>query len=151
MPWIAELDRYGLPGHAITIEITEGLLLNAESRVNQNLNVMHEAGIQIAIDDFGTGYSSLAYLRKFNIDYLKIDRSFVEDLDGVGYELCSAIIAMAHSLGLGVIAEGVENAKEDAFLTKNGVNERQGFLFAKPMPAAAFERWLKRYQSRKMR
>lgn len=142
MPWIAELDRYGLPGHAITIEITEGLLLNAESRVNQNLNVMHEAGIQIAIDDFGTGYSSLAYLRKFNIDYLKIDRSFVEDLDGVGYELCSAIIAMAHSLGLGVIAEGVETLKQKQQLIELGCDYMQGYLCARPMPAHEITRLL---------
>jgi EAL domain-containing protein (putative c-di-GMP-specific phosphodiesterase class I) len=74
--------------------------------------MMHQIGIQIAIDDFGTGYSSLAYLRKFNIDFLKIDRSFVEDLKGVGFELCTAIIAMAHSLGLGVIAEGVETEEQ---------------------------------------
>ena len=142
MPWIAELDHYALPGDAITIEITEGLLLNAESRVNQNLSTMHQTGIQIAIDDFGTGYSSLAYLRKFNIDYLKIDRSFVEDLDGVGFELCSAIIAMAHSLGLGVIAEGVETLEQKTQLMALGCDYMQGYLCARPMPAHEITRLL---------
>ncbi|TDT50861.1 PAS domain S-box-containing protein/diguanylate cyclase (GGDEF)-like protein [Enterobacter sp. AG5470] len=133
--WIPELKLHGLPGDALTIEITEGLLLNSESRANRNLRLMHEEGIQIAIDDFGTGYSSLAYLRKFNVDFLKIDRSFVDDLDGVGRELCTAIIAMAHSLGLGVIAEGVETTDQKERLMQLGCDYMQGFLCSKPLPA----------------
>lgn len=133
--WIPELKLHGLSGDALTIEITEGLLLNSESRANRNLRLMHEEGIQIAIDDFGTGYSSLAYLRKFNVDFLKIDRSFVEDLDGVGSELCTAIIAMAHSLGLGVIAEGVETNDQKNRLMDLGCDYMQGFLCSKPLPA----------------
>ncbi|OAT75037.1 diguanylate cyclase [Mangrovibacter phragmitis] len=140
--WIQTLQREGFHSGAITIEITEGLLLNSETRVNHNLKMMHQAGIQIAIDDFGTGYSSLAYLRKFNIDFLKIDRSFVEDLQGVGYELCTAIIAMAHSLGLGVIAEGVETEEQKKLLIELGCDYIQGYLYSKPLPVAEIEKLL---------
>ncbi|ACS85160.1 sensor domain-containing protein [Musicola paradisiaca] len=136
MDWLRELDRHGLSGDAIAIEITEGLLLNAEPRVNRNLHMFRDAGIQIAIDDFGTGYSSLAYLRRFNIDYLKIDRSFIEDMDGVGHELCVAIVAMAHSLGLQVVAEGVETLQQSAMLKRIGCDYAQGFLFSRPQSAA---------------
>ncbi|WP_407339999.1 EAL domain-containing protein [Dickeya ananatis] len=135
MTWVQELARHGLDGSAVIIEITEGLLLNAELRVNNNLHLLRDAGIQIAIDDFGTGYSSLAYLRKFNIDCLKIDRSFIEDLDGIGFELCVAIIAMAHSLGLNVVAEGVETQLQCDILTRLGCDYAQGFLFSRPVPA----------------
>jgi len=114
--WMHELASRGLDGGAVVIEITEGLLLNPEPRVNRNLLQFRDAGVQIAIDDFGTGYSSLAYLRKFNIDYLKIDRSFVEDLDGVGFDLCETIVVMAHRLGLAVVAEGVETEQQCAVL-----------------------------------
>ncbi|MBS1207253.1 MAG: diguanylate cyclase [Proteobacteria bacterium] len=142
IPWIRELQSKGLNGEAVTIEITEGLLLNSETRVNHNLKMIHQIGIQIAIDDFGTGYSSLAYLRKFNIDFLKIDRSFVEDLKGVGFELCTAIIAMAHSLGLGVIAEGVETEEQEKLLIELECDYMQGYLYSKPLPADEIEKLL---------
>ena len=142
IPWIRDLQNHNLMGDAVTIEITEGLLLNSETRVNHNLKMMHQIGIQIAIDDFGTGYSSLAYLRKFNIDFLKIDRSFVEDLKGVGFELCTAIIAMAHSLGLGVIAEGVETEEQKKLLMELGCDAMQGYLCSKPLPADEIEKLL---------
>lgn len=140
--WISTLQHEGLNGDALAIEITEGLLLNSEPRVNLNLKMMHQTGIQIAIDDFGTGYSSLAYLRKFNIDFLKIDRSFVDDLNGVGYELCTAIIAMAHSLGLGVIAEGVETKEQEKLLIELECDYVQGYLYSKPLPAEEIEKLL---------
>ncbi|SFT92775.1 PAS domain S-box-containing protein/diguanylate cyclase (GGDEF) domain-containing protein [Kosakonia arachidis] len=142
IPWIRDLQSHELDGEAVTIEITEGLLLNSEKRVNYNLKMIHQIGIQIAIDDFGTGYSSLAYLRKFNIDFLKIDRSFVEDLKGVGFELCTAIIAMAHSLGLGVIAEGVETEEQENLLIKLECDYMQGYLYSKPLPADEIEKLL---------
>ncbi|WP_227983122.1 sensor domain-containing protein [Dickeya poaceiphila] len=138
MSWVQELERHGLDGSAVIIEITEGLLLNAELRVNNNLHLFRDTGIQIAIDDFGTGYSSLAYLRKFDIDCLKIDRSFVEDIDGVGFELCVAIIAMAHSLGLKVVAEGIETQQQCDTLARIGCDYAQGFLFSRPVPAPEF-------------
>ena len=99
------------------------------------------------LDDFGTGYSSLSQLARFPIDAIKLDQVFVHK-QPVSQSLVRAIVAVAQALNLQVIAEGVESKKEDAFLTKNGINERQGFLFAKPMPAVAFERWYKRYLKR---
>jgi len=101
---------------------------------------LRELGVRFLIDDFGTGYSSLAYLRKFNIDFLKIDRSFVEDLKGVGFELCTAIIAMAHSLGLGVIAEGVETEEQKKLLIDLGCDYMQGYLCSRPLPAGEIEK-----------
>lgn len=138
LEWLRELPQMGLDNSSLIIEITEGLLLNAEPRVNQTLRMFHDAGIELAIDDFGTGYSSLAYLRKFDIDYLKIDRSFIEDLAGVGFDLCEAIIVMAHRLGLEVVAEGVELPEQRDILTRIGCDYAQGYLFSPPLPAAAF-------------
>ncbi|MDT3412302.1 UNVERIFIED_ORG: EAL domain-containing protein (putative c-di-GMP-specific phosphodiesterase class I) [Atlantibacter sp. SORGH_AS 304] len=102
---------------------------------------------------FGTGYSSLSQLARFPLNAIKLDQSFVRDIhqQPISQSLVRAIVAVAAALNLQVIAEGVESAQEDAFLTDNGVHERQGFLFARPMPAAAFKRWFTRYQPRKGR
>ncbi len=137
----------------IDVELTESCLIENEELALSVIQQFSRLGAQIHLDDFGTGYSSLSQLARFPIDAIKLDQSFVRDIhkQSISQSLVRAIVAVAQALNLQVIAEGVESAKEDAFLTKNGVNERQGFLFAKPMPAAAFERWLKRYQSRKMR
>lgn len=137
----------------VDVELTESCLIENEELALSVIKQFSQLGAQIHLDDFGTGYSSLSQLARFPIDAIKLDQSFVRDIhkQSVSQSLVRAIVAVAQSLNLQVIAEGVESAKEDAFLTKNGVNERQGFLFAKPMPAAAFERWLKRYQLRKMR
>lgn len=137
----------------IDIEITESCLIENEELALSVIEQFSALGAQVHLDDFGTGYSSLSQLARFPIDAIKLDQSFVRDVHkhSVSQSLVRAIVAVAQALNLQVIAEGVESAKEDAFLTKNGVNERQGFLFAKPMPAAAFERWYKRYQTRKMR
>ncbi len=140
--WMAELARHGLTGQAICLEITEGLLLNAEPTVMNTLIAFRDAGIEIAIDDFGTGYSSLAYLRKFDIDTLKIDRSFVSDLEGPGLDICEAIIVMAHRLGLTVVAEGVETEQQRDVLKSIGCDYAQGYLFAPALPAEAFEAML---------
>ncbi|MCM5557319.1 bifunctional diguanylate cyclase/phosphodiesterase [Pleomorphomonas sp. JP5] len=137
--WVGELARHGLTGGAICLEITEGLLLNAEPQVMSNLIACRDAGIEIAIDDFGTGYSSLAYLRRFDIDTLKVDRSFVAELDGAGLDICEAIIVMAHRLGLQVVAEGVETERQRDILKSIGCDYAQGFLYAPALPAAAFE------------
>jgi EAL domain-containing protein (putative c-di-GMP-specific phosphodiesterase class I) len=142
MDWVRELETRRLEKKALTIEITEGLLLNAEPRVNDNLMHFHEAGIQVAIDDFGTGYSSLAYLQKFDIDYLKIDRSFVEDIDGVGLDLCEAMVVMAHRLGLEVVAEGVETRHQRDKLAEMGCDYAQGFLYSHAVPARNFTNML---------
>jgi len=137
----------------IDVELTESCLIENEELALSVIQQFSKLGAQIHLDDFGTGYSSLSQLARFPIDAIKLDQAFVRDIhkQSVSQSLVRAIVAVAQALNLQVIAEGVESAKEDAFLTKNGVNERQGFLFAKPMPVVAFERWFKRYQSRNAR
>jgi len=147
--WLNYLQELGLPGECLVIEITEGLLLDARADVTGKLLQFRDAGIQVAIDDFGTGYSSLSYLKQFDIDYLKIDRSFVRDLatDPNDLALSEAIIVMAHKLGLKVVAEGVETVEQRDILTAAGCDYAQGYLYAKPMPAEEFDALL---ASRKM-
>ena len=137
----------------IDVELTESCLIENEALALSVIQQFSQLGAQVHLDDFGTGYSSLSQLTRFPIDAIKLDQIFVRDIHkkSVSQSMVRAIVAVAQALNLQVIAEGVESAKEDAFLTKNGVNERQGFLFAKPMPAAAFERWYKRYLNNKKR
>ena len=143
--WSAYLQDIGLSGENIVIEITEGLLLKAASGVTDKLLKFRDAGIQVAIDDFGTGYSSLSYLKKFDIDYLKIDKSFVDNLetDSNDMVLSEAIIVMAHKLGLQVIAEGIETEAQRQLLSQAGCNYGQGYLFSRPIPAEEFEQLLR--------
>ena len=138
-----ELD---LPGESMVIEITEGLLLDVDVEVTGKFLEFRDAGIQVSIDDFGTGYSSLSYLKKFNIDYLKIDQSFVRDMatDPDDMALSEAIIVMAHKLGLKVIAEGVETEEQRMLLLQAGCDYAQGYLFSRPVPEDEFEALLKR-------
>lgn len=145
-----ELDFEYCP---IDVELTERCLLENEALALSVIQQFSRLGAQVHLDDFGTGYSSLSQLARFPIDAIKLDQAFVRNIhkQSVSQSLVRAIVAVAQALNLQVIAEGVESAKEDAFLTKNGVNERQGFLFAKPMPAVAFERWYKRYLNKTMR
>ncbi|MGR8929271.1 MAG: bifunctional diguanylate cyclase/phosphodiesterase [Gammaproteobacteria bacterium] len=140
--WIECLKQLNLPGAAVVVEITESLLLEANSKTREQLLAFRDAGMQVAIDDFGTGYSSLAYLKKFDIDYLKIDRSFIRNLgaDSNDFVLCEAIIVMAHKLGLKVVAEGVETEQQRALLKSVGCDYAQGYLFARPMSPEEFER-----------
>lgn len=146
--WLDHLLGLGLSAKHIVVEITEGLLLNADAEVSDKLLVFRDAGIQVAIDDFGTGYSSLSYLKKFDIDYLKIDQSFVRNLttDDNDMALCEAIIVMAHKLDLKVIAEGVETEVQRALLAKAGCDYAQGYLLSKPVPPHEFEEYLKSRQ-----
>ncbi len=139
--WLNHLQQIGLPAGCIAVEITEGLLLNERSEVTAKLLQFHGAGFQLAIDDFGTGCSSLTCLEKFHIDFLKIDQSLVRGLaDGSnGLALSEAIIAMAHKLGIKVIAEGVETTGQRDMLAAAGCDYAQGYLFAKPMPAEEFD------------
>ncbi|MBU0753408.1 MAG: EAL domain-containing protein [Gammaproteobacteria bacterium] len=136
--WLAHLGEIGLPGECLVIEVTEGLLLADRPDITDQLARFHAAGIQIAIDDFGTGYSALSYLNKFDVDYLKIDRSFVRDLetDANDRALVEAIVVMAHKLGIKVVAEGVETAAQRDLLAAANCDLAQGYLYAKAMPAA---------------
>ncbi len=142
--FIADFQDHGLHGQNFVFEITEGLLLNADQRINNKLDALRDAGIQVSIDDFGTGYSSLSYLKKFDIDYLKIDQSFVRNLkqDSDDMALCEAIIVMAHKLGLKVIAEGVETEQQRALLSLAHCDYAQGYLYSRPIPPDEFEAWL---------
>lgn len=144
--WLDYLRELGLSGRNIAIEITESLLLDAGSVITDRLHRLRETGIQLAIDDFGTGYSALSYLKKFDIDYLKIDRTFVRDLatEPSDMALSEAIIVMAHKLGLKVTAEGVETAAQRNLLVEAGCDYAQGYLFSRPVPAEEFERGLNR-------
>jgi diguanylate cyclase (GGDEF)-like protein len=139
--WMQHLQAIGLPGSNLVIEITESLLPHAAKDVTDQLFRFRDAGIGIAIDDFGTGYSTLSYLKQFPIDYVKIDRSFVRDLetDPNDMALSRAIILMAHELGLKVIAEGVETAAQRDLLAAAGCDFAQGYLYARPLPASEFE------------
>ncbi len=133
--WIQHLTEIGLPTTCIAIEITEGLLLDDRPEVALKLAQFRDAGFGISLDDFGTGYSAMAYLKKFPIDFLKIDQSFVRDMatDRGDQAIVEAIIVMAHKLGLKVIAEGVETIAQRDMLKAAGCDYGQGYLFAKPM------------------
>ena len=138
--WFEFMELLGLHGEDVLIEITEGLLLDLSDVVKNKLLAFRDAKIQVAIDDFGTGYSSLAYLRKFDIDYLKIDKSFVQNITASrdDYALCEAIIVMAHKLGVKVIAEGVETQEQLDLLLAAQCDFAQGYWFAKPQAADEF-------------
>jgi diguanylate cyclase (GGDEF)-like protein len=139
--WLETMRKLGLPGQSVAVEITEGLLLDADAEITDKLLAFRDAGVTVSLDDFGTGYSSLSYLKRFDIDYLKIDRSFVHNMETSANDLalCDSIIVMAHRLGLQVIAEGVETREQQDLLAKAGCDYLQGFLFAKPLPPEEFE------------
>ena len=142
--WPAHLKQLGLTGESVAVEITESMLLEASSNVTVRLQQYHDAGIKVAIDDFGTGYSSIAYLKKFEVDFLKIDRSFVQDISASPSDLAivRSIIAMAHELGLEVIAEGIETVEQREILADVQCDFGQGYFFSKPVPSGEFERML---------
>lgn len=138
------LERSGLPTELLELELTESMLMRNSRRLMDTLCTLKEMGVSLAIDDFGTGYSSLSYLKRFPLDYLKIDRSFVIDIPGSDSDeaIAKTIIAMSHSLGLKVIAEGVESYPQLDFLLGYGCDEVQGYLLAKPMPANALTKFI---------
>ncbi|MCQ8102484.1 EAL domain-containing protein [Methylomonas sp. SURF-2] len=146
--WTDYLRGLHMPADSVVIEITEGLLLDDSHNTAKKLLHFKECGIQVAIDDFGTGYSALSYLKKFHIEFLKIDQSFTRNLapGSSDLALCEAIIVMAHKLGIKVIAEGIETRQQRDFLAQAGCDYGQGYLFAKPMPAGDFEQLLKAQQ-----
>ena len=134
----------GLPGEALELEITESAITESPDEAIVTLRGLKALGLRIAIDDFGTGYSSLAALKRFPIDTLKIDRSFIAGLgdDADDREIVTAIIAMGRNMGMAVMAEGVETRAQRDFLRNHGCDFAQGYLFARPLPAAAAAGWL---------
>ncbi len=146
---LAEFIRHavqaaGLPPECLELEITEGLLLERGDAVEEPLREIAESGHRIALDDFGTGFSSMAYLQRFAVHTIKIDRVFIEGLGRTADSeaIVAAIIAMSHALGKTVIAEGVETAGQLAILTRLQCDEIQGFLIAPALPPADLERLL---------
>lgn len=133
---LVAIQEAKIPAKNIELELTEGVLIDNFNQVQRLLSAVRDLGISIAIDDFGTGYSSLAYIQKLPIDHLKIDRSFVRDLDNNDNDkaIVLAVIAMAHSLKISVIAEGVETQSQKEFLRENKCDSVQGFLFSRPIP-----------------
>ena len=142
--WLDHLEELGLPGESILLEISEGLLLGENAKIAGNLRQFRQAGVQLVIDDFGTGYSALSYLKKLDIAYLKIDKSFVANIDSDPHDraLSEVIILIAHRLGMKVIAEGVETEAQRRILVAAGCDFAQGYLFSKPLPPQQFERLL---------
>ncbi len=139
----AQLD----PKHVV-IELTESMIMANPNETVTALRMIKEMGLKLSVDDFGTGYSSLSYLKRFPLDELKVDRSFVKDIPGDADDaaITAAIIVLAHSLGLSVVAEGVETAEQLAFLKNVGCDEYQGYFFSKPLPEPAFVERVKRAQ-----
>ena len=141
---LASLSRAGLTGDSVIAEITEGALLAKDPTVESNIATYRGAGLRFAIDDFGTGYSSLAYLMELDVQILKIDRSFVDAVapGSDGLALCQAIIAMGQTMGIQVIAEGVETEQQERLLAAAGCDFIQGFLHSPPLPLADLLVWL---------
>jgi len=139
------LQRYELDASWLELEITESTLMHDFERVTGIMDRITALGVSLSLDDFGTGYSSLSYLKRFPIQTLKIDRSFVMGIPGDGSDcaIAGTIISMAQQLRLRVIAEGVESVEQLAFLREARCDEVQGYLYAKPLPAYEFERGLR--------
>ncbi len=138
------LAEYGLPPQLLELELTESLLMRNASRARAVLQTLRAMHVEVSIDDFGTGYSSLSYLKQFQVSALKIDRSFVCEIDECGekVKLASAIIAMAHELDLKVIAEGVETRIQADYLLAHGCDQFQGYFYGRPQPAESFAKLL---------
>ena len=135
------IDKTELPKHLLELEITEGSVMNNEEAVIEKLEIFKKMGVKLAIDDFGTGYSSLNYLKRFPINLLKIDRSFVSNslTNRIDADIIRTIIVLAHSMGIEVIAEGIETKEQCDLLERLNCDSVQGYMFGKPMPAKEFE------------
>ncbi|WP_376696770.1 EAL domain-containing protein [Wenzhouxiangella sp. EGI_FJ10305] len=146
----AALQHADVPARCLRLEITESVIMDSAAHAASILGELQSMGLGISIDDFGTGYSSLAYLRRFPIDQLKIDRSFIHDLGqhSEGEAIVNAIIHLARSLDLGTVGEGVETEDQRAYLAQAGCDLTQGFLYSKAMPADEFTRWIEQHQKK---
>ncbi|WP_028470679.1 EAL domain-containing protein [Neptunomonas japonica] len=138
--WLQQLKANHIPGNMITIEITESLLMESNDSIKSQLITLRDHGVEVSIDDFGVGYSSLSYLQELDIDVLKIDQSFVKGIErgNDSLALCEAVIVMAHRIGLKVIAEGIETAKQHELLLEAGCDYGQGYYYSKPILAMEF-------------
>jgi EAL domain-containing protein (putative c-di-GMP-specific phosphodiesterase class I) len=130
------------PG-SLELEITESVLMHNAQATVEMLEQLNRMGLKLAVDDFGTGYSSLSYLKRFPIDLLKIDRSFIMDIPAISDDIAivSAVIAMAHQLNIKVLAEGVQSTEQRDILLSHRCDELQGYLFAHPLTAGDFFNW----------
>jgi EAL domain-containing protein (putative c-di-GMP-specific phosphodiesterase class I) len=139
------VKRHGINPARLKLELTESMLVENVEEIIATMLTLKKTGIQFSMDDFGTGYSSLQYLQRLPLDQLKIDQSFVRDMavDGGDHAIVQTIIAMAHSLKLDVIAEGVETEEQRQLLLNQGCAHFQGYLFSKPVPIEQFEVLLK--------
>lgn len=141
----AVLEESGLEPEFLQLELTESLVMHDAEHFVATLEALDQLGVQLAVDDFGTGYSNLAYLKRFPVSRLKVDRTFVRDIisDPDDATIVKAVISLAHALGLGVVAEGVENVEQLDFLAANGCDEIQGYLISRPVPPEQFELFLR--------
>jgi EAL domain-containing protein (putative c-di-GMP-specific phosphodiesterase class I) len=139
---VATLERHQVPASKLKLEITESLLVRGADKVTPIMNELVAMGLALAMDDFGTGYSSLAYLKKFPITTLKIDRSFVIGVPGDENDcaIAQAIVTMGRQLRQEIVAEGIETVEQMVFLKGLGCDQLQGYLFSPPVPVAEFEK-----------
>jgi EAL domain-containing protein (putative c-di-GMP-specific phosphodiesterase class I) len=146
------IQRSGVDPHAVTLELTESMVMQDVSSTLMTLRSLKNLGLSISLDDFGTGYSSLSYLRRFPIDELKIDKSFINDIhvNPDDAAIAGAIIAMGLSLGLNVVAEGVEKNEQASLLKEMRCTQVQGYYFSKPVDASAFEAFVLKNQARRV-
>ena len=139
-------ERNALGSGKLKLELTESLLLDDVEDIIAKMIALKANGVCFSLDDFGTGYSSLSYLKRLPLDQLKIDQSFVRDVltDPDDAAIARTIVALAHSLGMTVIAEGVETEEQLLFLARHGCHAYQGYLFSRPLPLADFEKFIRR-------
>ncbi len=147
----ATVAAAGRPASRVELEITESMLAEDAERAGRSLRTLHASGFELAIDDFGTGYSSMFALQRYPLARLKIDRSFVRDVESHASSatIVRATVELAHALGLSVLAEGVETEGQEHFLRDVGCDEVQGFRFSRPLEVPEFEAWVRRFQARR--
>jgi len=140
------LDHTGVDPRRLKLELTESLLVSNVEDTIAKMSALKAKGVSFSLDDFGTGYSSLSYLKQLPLDQLKIDQGFIRDIliDSNDAAIAKMVVALAESMGLAVIAEGVEDEAQRDFLTHHGCHAYQGYLFSCPLPLAAFEEFLQR-------
>jgi EAL domain-containing protein (putative c-di-GMP-specific phosphodiesterase class I) len=144
----AILDACGTPPELLTLELTEGVVVGDPLLAEVRLGELRALGVRVSVDDFGTGYSSLTYLKGLSVDEVKIDKTFVDDVvrDAADRAVVRAVVDIAHTLGLRVVAEGVEEPEQHELLQALGVDEIQGYLHGRPMPAQDLSQWIRARQ-----